>query len=206
MRHTWSVKLRGPLEDGEYGGFGRSSRWGFALEVVQDASDDGGVDHEGEELHFSPASRTGQRVDLVDTVNELGPSLAPSASFLGSFLDAFRLVYGRVVGSDGLGTNAVGVSTVESDEMFVGLGDVDEHPSEKFERVGQSLIVEFVSGLGLKDEQSGVAVEAQSREVDGRSHEVARQLVQPLGIIGIDRGSIVDANSTKGAGRCALGK
>jgi hypothetical protein len=108
-RHTCSVNLRGRLVDGEFGRFGRSSRWGFVREMVQDGSDDGGVDNEGEELHFFPASRTGQRVDLVDPANELGPSLARSASLRGSLLDALRLVYGGVVGSDGLGTDAVGV-------------------------------------------------------------------------------------------------
>jgi hypothetical protein len=95
--HVECVNLGGPLEDGEFGRLGRSSRRGFVREMVQDASDDGGVDHEGEELHFFPASRTGQRVDLVDTVNELGPSLAQSASLRGRFLDAFRLVHDRVV-------------------------------------------------------------------------------------------------------------
>jgi len=51
-----SVNLRGPLVDGEFGRLGRSSRWGLVVEMVQDASDDGGVDNEGEELHFSPGS------------------------------------------------------------------------------------------------------------------------------------------------------
>ena len=127
-------------------------------EMVQDASDDGGVDNEGKELHFFPASRTGQRVDLVDTVNELGPSFAQSASLRGSILDALGLVYGGLVGSDGLGTDAVGVSTVESDEMFVGLGDVDEHAGQELERIDE---LGIVSRFGLIDEKRGVEIEAQ---------------------------------------------
>ena len=43
--------FRGPLMDGEFGGLGRSSRWDFVLEMVQDAADDGRVDNEGKELH-----------------------------------------------------------------------------------------------------------------------------------------------------------
>jgi hypothetical protein len=89
--------LRGQLVDGEFGRFGRSSRWGFVLEMVQDASDDGRGNDEGEELHFFAASRTGQRVDLVDTVNKLGPSLAQSASLRENNLDALRPIYGGVV-------------------------------------------------------------------------------------------------------------
>ena len=52
------MNLRGPLVDGEFGRLGRSSRWGLVVEMVQDASDDGGVDNEGEELHFSAAPGT----------------------------------------------------------------------------------------------------------------------------------------------------
>jgi hypothetical protein len=47
-------------------------------------------------------------------------------------------------------------------QVLVGLGDMCEDSCQELERVGQSVIVELVSGLGLIDEQSGVAVEAQS--------------------------------------------
>jgi hypothetical protein len=43
--------------------------------MVQDASDDGGVDNEGEELHFSPASRPLRSIMLTslrDVVEERG--------------------------------------------------------------------------------------------------------------------------------------
>jgi hypothetical protein len=50
--------------------------------MVQDASDEGTLGNEREELHFFLATRTGQRVDLEDTVNELGPSPAEGALFL----------------------------------------------------------------------------------------------------------------------------
>jgi hypothetical protein len=46
---------------------------------------------------FFSAPRTGQRVDLVDTVNKLGPSLAQSASLRENDLDAFPPIYGGVV-------------------------------------------------------------------------------------------------------------
>lgn len=64
------------LGDWERGRLGRGPRSSVPLEVVQDMADDGGVDDESEEYHFFPASTTGQRVDLVDTVNQLSPSLA----------------------------------------------------------------------------------------------------------------------------------
>jgi hypothetical protein len=67
----------------------------------------------------------------------------------GSFLGA---LYSGVVGSDGLGTDAVGVSPVESDEVFVGLGDVDEHAGQELERIGELGTVERVSRFGLIDE------------------------------------------------------
>ena len=44
------------------------------------------------------------------------------------------------------------------------------------------VVVELVSGLGLIEEQSGATVESESGEVDGSAHEIARQLVQALGV------------------------
>ena len=90
--------------------------------MVQDATDEGGLDDEGEDLHLFPAPPTGQRVDLVDTVNELGPSLSQNAWTRGSLCHLFR----RVAVSEARGTNAIGVGALETDEMFVVFGDVDE--------------------------------------------------------------------------------
>ena len=78
------------------------------------------------------------------------------------------------------------------DQVLVGLGDVDEDSGEKLDGVGQSVIVELVSGLGLVDEQPGVGVESQSGQVDGRAHEIAGELVQSLGVGGVNGRSIVN--------------
>ena len=58
----------------------RRSRSGkFLIEVSQDFSNDGGLGDEGEDLHGSAAPGTGQRVDLVDAEDKLGPPLTQSA-------------------------------------------------------------------------------------------------------------------------------
>jgi hypothetical protein len=44
---------------------------------------------------------------------------------------------------------------------------VGEDAGEKLEWVGQGVVVELVSGLGLVEEQSGVPVESESGKVDG---------------------------------------
>lgn len=48
--------------------------------MVEDRSDRSGVGDEGKNSHLTPALRTGQRVDLIDTVDELGPTLVGFAS------------------------------------------------------------------------------------------------------------------------------
>ncbi len=61
-------------------------------------------------------------------------------------------------------------------------------------RAGQScLLVDIVSGFGLVEDELGVRMVAKPREVHGRAHQVARELVEPLGIGGVDGGAIVDA-------------
>jgi hypothetical protein len=45
--------------------------------------------------------------------------------------------------------NAIGVSALKMEEVFVGLWDVDEHPGEKLERVESGLFIDVVPGLGL---------------------------------------------------------
>ena len=115
---------------------------------------------------------------------------------------------GLLVGS----SNAIGVGAVKTGEMVVWLWDMNEHSCEKLERVGEGRVElesVSVSVFGLVEEKSGVSVESQSRKVDGSPHEIAGQLVQSLGVVGVDGGAIMDAKtefSTKGAGRCALVK
>ncbi|HSF18897.1 MAG TPA: hypothetical protein VLK65_25455 [Vicinamibacteria bacterium] len=89
-------------EVGEFGRLGRSSWSSFPLEVVQDVLDEGRVDDESEEFHFFTASTTGQRIDLVATVNKLGPSFAQSPSSRGLVIALFLLLFGGVVTSERL--------------------------------------------------------------------------------------------------------
>ena len=76
--------------DRDLGGLGRSSLSSFALEMIQDASDDRRLGNEGDDFHLFSASTTGQRVDLVDTVDELGPSLTQSTSSRENIVLFFR--------------------------------------------------------------------------------------------------------------------
>jgi hypothetical protein len=120
--------------------------------VIEDLSDDFGVEDEGENFHPGPAARAIQRVDLVDPADELGPSSAQGTP--GCRLVGFtaRLDPGRVVGPVGC-PNAVCVDAVEEDEVFFGLRDVDEDAGQELERVDQSLVVEVLRSLGLVEEQ-----------------------------------------------------
>jgi hypothetical protein len=91
----------------------RSSWASFRFEVVEDLSDEFGVDDECENFHPCPASGAGQRVDLVDAIDERGPSSArPTA---GSCLVGvpLRLGQGGILRPAGC-ANAVGVGAVET--------------------------------------------------------------------------------------------
>ena len=74
------------LVEVELGGLGRGSWSSFSLEVVQDASDHGGLGNEGDDLHLFPALPAGQGVDLVDFVNKLGPSFSQRAPLRRRFI------------------------------------------------------------------------------------------------------------------------
>ena len=101
VRDTRGVSIRvGRLVDGDLGGLGRSSRSSFALEMIQDASDDRRLRNEGDDFHLFSASTTGQRVDLVDTVDELGPSLTQSTSSRENIVLFFLLLFHGVTASD----------------------------------------------------------------------------------------------------------
>jgi len=77
------------------------------------------------------------------------------------------------------------------DQVLVGFGDVDEDAGQKLERVDEGFVV--LSGLGLVEEELGVAVIAKAGEVHRGPHQIAGQLVQTLGVGGIDGGSVVNA-------------
>jgi hypothetical protein len=69
---TWLGELDGVLEGR---GPGRS---GGCVSMVEDPFDDFVLGDESEDFPLGPASGAGQRVDLVDTVDELSPSLVRS--------------------------------------------------------------------------------------------------------------------------------
>ena len=187
-----------------------------ALDMLENLSDDGGLDDEGQELHRGIASGTGQRIDLVDTVDELSPLLAQSGPGRRSVCG--WLWWSLPLGAVG-GANPIGVGAVEMDQVFVGLGDVNEHtgeessaygrlrrnqmlrgffegrPTAKLERVETGLTVDVVSGFGLVEEELGVRMVAKSGEVHGRAHQIAGKLVEPVGVGGIDGGAIVDGKT-----------
>ena len=73
--------------------------------MVEECSDRSGVGDEGDDFHLATASSTGQGVDFVDTVDELGPSFVSGASG--------RSRLGVVVGTNRLSvvlSDAIGVS------------------------------------------------------------------------------------------------
>lgn len=109
------------------------------VEVVEDFANDFGVDDECENFHPCPAPGANQRIDLVDTVDELGPSSAQRTA--GCRLVDFTVRQGVVLCSAGR-TNPVGVDAVETDQVFFRLGDMDEDTGQELEWVDESLVVE----------------------------------------------------------------
>jgi hypothetical protein len=72
---------------------------------------------------------------------------------------------------------------------------VDEDSGQKLERVDEGLIIDLLSCLGLAEEELGVPVITEAGEVHRRSHEIAGQLVEPLGVGGKDDGSVGNAKT-----------
>jgi hypothetical protein len=98
----------------------------------------------------------------------------------------------RPVGSP----NPVGVGTVEADEVPVGLGDVNEDAGQKLEGVDERIVVvDGLPALGLIEQKLGVRMIPETREVDRRPHEVAGELVEALGIAGIDGGAVMNSET-----------
>ena len=173
---------------------GWSSRRSRLVEVSEDSADECGLDDESENFHPCSAAGAGQRVHLVDAVDELCPAFARSA--LGSRVVGFTVPTGRsgVVPAVGC-ANAVGVSPVEMDQVLVGLGDVDENAGQKLEGVDEGLVVDLLTGLGLVEQELGVPVIAKAGEVHRGPHEIAGELVESLGVAGIDGSSVVNAKT-----------
>lgn len=162
--------------------------------MVQDSADKAGLGDEGKDLHLGPAAKTGQRVDLVDTVDELRPTFSQSASGRGR-LDAASPAFGRVVLKLSRRTQAVGIGPVEMDEMLSGLGDMDEHSCHELQGVKERLVIDFVAGFWLVEEKLGLWVKAKPGQVHRGTHEIAGEPVKPLGVVGIDGGVIVNAET-----------
>ena len=123
--------------------------------MVQDSTNKAGLGDEGQDLHLGPAAKTGQRVDLVDTVDELRPTLSQSGSERGR-LDFASPPFGRVVSKRSRRTQAVGIGPVEMDEMLSSLGDMDEHSSQELQGVEKRLVIDLVAGFWLVEEKLGV--------------------------------------------------
>ena len=113
-------------------GEGRVGRSSLSRRVVvpfrQNPSYGCGLGDESHDFHLGSAP-TDQRVDVVDFVNKLRPSLAHRAFRGGRFCLPFPLclvLLGVATMRHGR-ANAVSVGPIEMHEMLVGLGDVDEH-------------------------------------------------------------------------------
>ena len=110
---------------------GRSSLLrGVVLAVRQNPTDGGRLSDESDDFHLGAAS-AGQRVDVIDFVDELRPSLAHRAFRRGRFSLLFSLVLHGVVTMRHGRARAVGIGPIKMLEMLVGLGDVDEHAGKK---------------------------------------------------------------------------
>ncbi len=103
---------------------------GVSVGVFEDLSNDGRLGDEGDDLHFFAATPAGQRVELEDAVDELGPSFSKSASRRGL---ALRLGHPARASSSASFANAVGVCAVQMNQMLVGLGDVNEDSCQELE-------------------------------------------------------------------------
>jgi hypothetical protein len=113
------------------------------VSVVEDPFYDFVLGDESEDFHLGTASFADQRVDLVDTVDELSPSFVRSASS-GSRRWLLLVTNGVMVAS----SHAIGVDAIKMDEMLVGLWDMNENSGQELEWVGQSIVVEmFTFGL-----------------------------------------------------------
>ncbi len=164
--------------------------------VRQNPSYGSGLGDESDDFHLGSAP-TGQRVDVVDFINKLRPSFAHRAFRGGRFCLPFPfcLVLLGVASMRHGGANAVGVGPIKMNQVLVGLGDVDEHAGEKFERVERLAVVDLLSGFGLINEEAGFGMKAKAGQVHGRSVQVASESMEPFGVVGIDRRVIVNLKS-----------
>jgi hypothetical protein len=57
------------------------------------------------------------------------------------------------------------------------------------------VVVDGLAALGLIEQKLRVRMIPETREVDRRPHEVARELVEALGIAGIDGGAVMNSET-----------
>lgn len=181
--------------------------------MVQDLADHVGLGNEGNDAHVAAAILANQRVGFEHTTDKVRPS-SPKVSTLG-FVELVVLVVGTFRAE--MFSSSSGIPSVVQDGMLVGLGivrirapskesdvagllrraahrkNVDEHASEKLERLEEP---EFsVFGSGLIDNVVALVVVVESLKRDGASNDVAAECFEPLGIGGIEIDIIVDAKA-----------
>ena len=169
---------------------------GVVLAVRQNPTDGGGLSDESDDFHLGSAS-AGQRVDVIDFVDELRPSFSHRAFRRGRFFVPFALslvLLGVATMRHG-GARTVGVGPIEMNEMLVWLGDVDEHTGKKLQRVDGLVVVDLLSGFWLINEEAGFGMIAKAGQVHWRSVQVASESMEPFGVVGIDRRVIVNLKS-----------
>jgi hypothetical protein len=76
--------------------------------------------------------------------------------------------------------------------VFLGLGDVDEDAGQELEGV---VVLDGLTALGLIEQELRVRVIAKAGEVHRRPHPITGKFVEPLGVGGIDRSSVVNAKT-----------
>jgi hypothetical protein len=78
------------------------------------------------------------------------------------------------------------------DEVFLGLRDVDEDAGQELEGV---FVLDGLSAPGLIEQELRVRVIAKAGEVHRGPHQVASELMQALGVAGVDGGSAVNSKT-----------
>ena len=99
--------------------------------MVQDLPDHAGLGDERHDAHFAAAVFANQRVGFEHTADQVGPSSAKGFSLGG--VELVVVSCGSFL--SGMFCSSSGVLTVVQDRMLFRLGNVNEHPGEKFERV-----------------------------------------------------------------------
>ena len=144
--------------------------------MVQDLADDAGLGDERNDAHFSAAVFANQRVGFEHTADPVGPSSAKGFTLGGVELAVVSC--GSIL--SGMFCSSSGVVPVVQDRVLVGLGNVDEHTGEEFERVEELGLGVF--GFGLIEDIVALFVVVESLEGDGAPNDIATESFESLGI------------------------